>query len=120
MTEETNTDPLKMPEPTGFRILCAVPKVDDTFGDTGILKPELQKTIEQHSTVVLFVLKLGPEAYKDASKFPSGAYCKEGDFVLVRAYTGTRFKINGNEFRIIYDDHVEGVVSDPRGISRAA
>lgn len=118
-TTDGESSDLRMPVPTGFRILCAVPRVDDTFGESGILKPEVQKSIEQHSTVVLFVLELGPEAYKDPDKFPSGPYCKKGDFVLVGAYTGTRFKIDGQEFRIIYDDHVQGVVDDPRGITRA-
>jgi co-chaperonin GroES (HSP10) len=74
---------------------------------------------EEHATTVLFVMRLGPDAYKDTTKFPSGAWCKEGDFVLVRTYTGTRMKIFGKEFRVIYDDQVECVVQDPRGITRA-
>lgn len=111
-------DENRMPSPAGFRILCAVPKADETFEGTNLIKPDAHKAVEQHATVVLFVLKLGPEAYQDPEKFPSGAYCKEGDFVLVRAYTGTRFKIDGQEFRIIHDDHVEGVVADPRGLTR--
>ena len=77
------------------------------------------KTIEEHSTVVLFVVKVGDLAYKDESRFPTGPWCKEGDFVLTRAYAGTRFKIHGREFRIINDDTVEGVVQDPRGYTRA-
>ena len=75
--------------------------------------------IEEHSTLVLFVVKLGDLAYKDAAKFPTGAWCKEGDFVMVRAYSGTRFKIHGREFRIINDDTVDAVVEDPRGLTRA-
>jgi co-chaperonin GroES (HSP10) len=69
--------------------------------------------------VVLFVVKQGPDCYKDTAKFPTGPWCKEGDFVLVRAYSGTRFKIHNREFRLINDDTVEGVVEDPRGYSRA-
>jgi co-chaperonin GroES (HSP10) len=65
------------------------------------------------------VLKVGPEAYADADKFPSGPYCKEGDFVIFRSYSGTRFKVAGKEFRIINDDTVEAVVDDPRGYERA-
>jgi co-chaperonin GroES (HSP10) len=68
---------------------------------------------------VLFVIKMGPDAYKDEKRFPSGPYCKTGDFVLVRPHAGTRLKIHGREFRIINDDSVEGVVEDPRGISRS-
>ena len=68
---------------------------------------------------MLFVLKQGDLCYKDENKFPTGAWCKEGDFVLVRAYAGTRFKIHGREFRMINDDTVLGVVQDPRGYERA-
>jgi co-chaperonin GroES (HSP10) len=74
---------------------------------------------ESLATVVGFVLKVGSLAYKDTNKFPDGPWCKEGDWVLFRAYSGTRIKIHGREFRIINDDTVEGVVDDPRGIARA-
>ena len=75
--------------------------------------------VEEKLSPVLFVMKLGPDCYKDATRFPSGPWCKEGDFVLVRPNTGTRLLIHGKEFRIINDDTVEGVVEDPRGVSRA-
>jgi hypothetical protein len=55
----------------------------------------------------------------DTTKFPNGAWCKEGDFILVRTYSGTRFKIFGKEFRLINDDQVDAVVQDPRGLTRA-
>jgi co-chaperonin GroES (HSP10) len=67
---------------------------------------------------VLFVVALGPDAYKDEKRFPSGPWCKEGDFIIVRSNSGTRLDIQGREFRIINDDTVEGVVDDPRGIRR--
>lgn len=75
---------------------------------------------EEVLTPVLFVIKLGPDCYKDATRFPSGPSCVEGDFVIVRPNSGTRLKIHGREFRIINDDSVEAVVEDPRGIQRAA
>lgn len=109
---------LQLPEPKGYRILCAIPSVEETFKG-GILKADQTRNIEEHSTVVLFVLKLGDTAYKDETRFPTGPWCKEGDFILTRAYVGTRFKIHGREFRILNDDTVEGVVQDPRGYSRA-
>lgn len=109
---------LQLPEPKGYRILCAIPSVEETFKG-GILKADQTRSTEEHSTVVLFVLKLGDTAYKDELRFPTGPWCKEGDFILTRAYVGTRFKIHGREFRIINDDTVEGVVQDPRGYSRA-
>ena len=108
-----------VPDPTGWRLLCAVPPAKETFEGTGIVKADALMKTEEHSTTVLLVLKVGPEAYKDFTKFPTGAWCKEGDFVLVRAYSGTRFKIFGREFRLLNDDQIEAVVQDPRGITRA-
>jgi co-chaperonin GroES (HSP10) len=108
----------QLPEPKGYRILCAVPEADDKY-ESGIIKDSSTKRIEENGTVVLFVLKLGDMCYQEEAKFPTGPWCKEGDFVLTRAYAGTRFKIHGREFRIINDDTVEGVVDDPRGYSRA-
>ena len=108
----------QLPEPKGYRILCAVPDASDTY-ESGLAKASDTKRIEENGTVVLFVLKMGDLCYKEEAKFPTGAWCKEGDFVLTRAYAGTRFKIHGREFRIINDDTVEGVVADPRGYTRA-
>jgi co-chaperonin GroES (HSP10) len=73
---------------------------------------------EELLSPVLFVIKVGPDAYADKTRFPSGPSCKAGDFVLVRPNTGTRVKIHGQEFRIINDDSVEAVVDDPRGFGR--
>jgi co-chaperonin GroES (HSP10) len=107
-----------LPEPKGFRILCAVPQVEEEF-DGGIIKADDTKRVEEQTTVVLFVVKMGDLAYKDKDRFPTGPWCKEGDFVLTRPYSGTRVVIHGREFRIINDDTVEAVVQDPRGIRRA-
>ena len=109
---------MQLPEPRGYRILCAVPEADETF-DSGIIKAGDTRRVEENATVVLFVLKVGDLCYADKDRFPTGPWCKEGDFVLTRAYAGTRFKIHGREFRIINDDTVEGVVEDPRGYTRA-
>ena len=108
----------QLPDPSGYRMLCAIPEVDAKF-DSGLLKADITVHHEELLTTVLFVLKMGPDCYKDEKRFPSGPWCKEGDFVLVRPHSGTRLKIHGREFRIINDDSVEGIVEDPRGISRA-
>ena len=108
----------QLPDPSGYRILCAIPEIDEKF-ESGIIKSDVTLHHEELLTTVLFVIKLGPDCYKDEKRFPSGPWCKEGDFVLVRPHAGTRLKIHGREFRIINDDSVEGVVEDPRGISRA-
>lgn len=109
----------QLPKPTGWKILCAVPPAEDKFDDSVIVKASISQQIEEQTTAVLFVVAVGPDAYKDTTKFPSGAWCKEGDFILVRTYSGTRFKIHGREFRMINDDMVEGTVEDPRGYARA-
>jgi co-chaperonin GroES (HSP10) len=109
----------QLPDPIGWKILCVVPDVVETFEGSSIVKAGQFMKQEEHATTVLFVMKVGPDAYKDQAKFPSGPWCKEGDFVLVRTYSGTRFKIYGKEFRVLNDDQIEAVVMDPRGISRA-
>jgi co-chaperonin GroES (HSP10) len=107
----------QVPTPSGHKILCALVDATDKF-DSGILKSEETKMVEELTSPVLFVIKLGVSAYKDKERFPDGPWCQEGDFVLTRPYTGTRIKIHGKEFRIINDDQVDGTVMDPRGISR--
>jgi co-chaperonin GroES (HSP10) len=107
----------QLPDPSGYRILCGIPNIDEQY-ESGIIKSDLTLQHEELLTTVLFVVKMGPDCYKDAARFPSGPWCKEGDFILVRPHAGTRLKIHGREFRIINDDSVEGVVEDPRGISR--
>jgi len=108
----------QLPDVKGYRILCMVPEAEDTY-EGGIIKSDSVKQMQEHATVVLFVMQLGDLAYKDDARFPTGAWCKEGDFVITRAYAGTRIKIHGKEFRIINDDTVEAVVDDPRGYERA-
>lgn len=108
----------QVPEPKTYHILTVVPDAEEQF-ESGLVKADSTIHYEEVLTPVLFVMKLGPDAYKDEKRFPSGPSCKEGDFVIVRPNSGTRLKIHGREFRIINDDSVEAVVEDPRGISRA-
>jgi co-chaperonin GroES (HSP10) len=112
----------QLPDPKRFMLLCVVPEAMEAYADSeaGIVKSSQSMMFEEVLTPVLFVVKLGPDAYTDKTRFPSGPSCKEGDFVIVRPNSGTRLKIHGREFRIINDDSVEAVVEDPRGISRAA
>lgn len=116
---ENDEDKAKqLPDPVTYHLLCALPKVDTKY-ESGLVKAGQTLHFEEVLSPVLFVLKMGPDAYGDKTRFPSGPSCKAGDFVLVRPNTGTRVKIHGQEFRIINDDSVEAVVQDPRGISRA-
>lgn len=115
--EEAERKAKQLPGPTGYHILCAIPDMEQKY-DSGIIKADITLHHEEILTTVLFVVELGPDAYKDQSKFPTGAWCKKGDFIIVRSNSGTRLDIHGKEFRIINDDTVEAVVEDPRGIKR--
>jgi len=108
----------KLPEPRGYRILIAIPEIS-VKTEGGVIIPDKIRNAEETASLIGVVLKVGPEAYSDASRFPNGSWCKEGDFVIFRSYSGTRFKVHGKEFRLINDDTVEAVVEDPRGYSRA-
>jgi co-chaperonin GroES (HSP10) len=108
----------QVPDPVTYHLLCLVPKAEEEY-ESGIVKAGQTMHYEEVLSPVLFVAKMGPDAYRDPLRFPSGPSCKVGDFVLVRPNTGTRLKIHGTEWRIINDDSVEAVVQDPRGIKRA-
>jgi len=107
----------QLPRPSGWHILCAIPEMDKEY-DSGLVKADETIRIEETLTTVLFVVALGPDCYTDKTRYPSGPWCKVGDFVLVRPNAGSRLVIHGREFRMINDDTVEGVVDDPRGIRR--
>ena len=110
----------QLPKPSCYRILCSIPEAEKEFEDSeiGLIKADETMRNEETLTTVLFVVDMGPDCYKDPARFPNGAYCQKGDFVLVRPHAGTRLVIHGREFRIINDDSVEGTVDDPRGIKR--
>lgn len=112
----------QLPDPSTYHILTVVPEAMEEFADSevGIIKDSQTMYREEVLTPVLFVVKMGPDCYKDEKRFPSGPSCKKGDFVIVRPNSGTRLKIHGREFRLINDDSVEAVVEDPRGITRAS
>lgn len=107
----------QVPDPATYHLLCVLPDIDDEY-ESGLVKANTTMHYEELLSPVLFVVKMGPDAFKDEKRFPSGPSCKVGDFVLVRPNTGTRMKIHGKEFRIINDDSVEAVVQDPRGVTR--
>jgi co-chaperonin GroES (HSP10) len=108
----------KLPNPQGYKILIGVPEVSDKT-EGGVFMPDGLRSAEETASIIGFVMSLGPDCYADKDKFPNGPFCKEGDFVIFRSYSGTRFKIHNKEFRLINDDTVEAVVDDPRGYTRA-
>lgn len=119
LLEKSDEDKAKqLPDPSGYRILCAIPEVEQEY-ESGIIKADTTINYEEKLATVLFVVSLGPDCYLDKTRFPTGPWCKKGDFVIVRPNSGTRLLIHGREFRLINDDSVESVVQDPRGIKRA-
>ena len=109
---------LELPIPVGYRILVAMPDVEETFGDSGIIKSSKEIHLDTVMSTIGLVLDVGEEAYSDKDRFPSGPWCKQGDYVMFRMNTGTRFKVRGKEYRLMNDDSIEAVVADPRGVTR--
>jgi co-chaperonin GroES (HSP10) len=109
----------QLPKPVGYRVLVALPQVEETFGETGLLKSSTTMNQEHIMSIIGLVLDMGDQAYSDEDRFPSGPWCKPGDYVMFRMNTGTRFKVGGVEYRLMNDDSIEALVADPRGITRA-
>lgn len=109
----------QLPKPVGYRLLIALPQIEETLGEMGILKARQTMREERVMSTVGLVLDMGTQAYSDKERFPNGPWCKVGDYVVFAAYSGTRVSINGVEYRLMNDDSIEAVVADPRGVSRA-
>ena len=109
----------QLPRPVGYRVLIALPEIEKTYGNTSVLKTDKEIHYDYIMSIMGLVVDMGDGAYKDKERFPDGAWCKEGDFVMFRANSGTRFKVAGKEYRLLNDDSIEAVVADPRGITRA-
>lgn len=105
----------RMPEPTGWRILI-LPYQGKSKTAGGIFIPSEVQEKSQISTQVGYVLKVGPLAYKDTEKFPSGPWCEEKQWVMFARYAGSRFQIDGGEVRILNDDEILATILDPEDI----
>jgi len=116
--KETFSFASQLPEPKGYKLLIALPEIDE-MTDGGIIRSKDSRHEESIATVVGWFMSMGLDAYANYARFPSGPYCQVGDWVIFRAFSGTRIKIHGKEFRLINDDTVEAVVEDPRGVERA-
>ena len=113
--EKKKNEVEKIPQPSGWRMVLFPLKLQGkTKG--GVLLTDDTVTESQVTTNICKVLKMGPECYKDKEKFPSGPWCKEGDWVLITRYAGSRIRIDGGELRIINDDEILAVIDDPRDI----
>jgi co-chaperonin GroES (HSP10) len=107
----------QFPQPTGWKILIALPAPEEKT-EGGLIKAAETLRTEEYGSICGQVLEMGPDCYKDKSKFPGGPYCEVGDWIMMRAYSGTRFRIGRQELRLINDETVEAVVEDPSGIVR--
>tara|TARA_R110002153_G_scaffold59630_5_gene162645 strand:+ start:848 stop:1303 length:456 start_codon:yes stop_codon:yes gene_type:complete len=107
----------RLPQPTGWRLLV-MPYMGKATTEGGIHIPDAIRDREALATVVAYVLKVGPLAYRDSAKFgeESQSWCKEGDWVCIGRYAGARFKIEGGEVRIINDDEVIATIQEPDDI----
>lgn len=118
MTAKQEDMDAQLPVPVGYHILVALPDIEEHYDNTEILKTNDVRKREEIMSIFGAVLDMGDDAYTDKKRFPSGAWCKVGDYVMFRPNTGTRFKVNGKEFRLMNDDSIEAVVPDPSGIVR--
>tara|TARA_R110000803_G_scaffold77194_4_gene142065 strand:- start:5349 stop:5732 length:384 start_codon:yes stop_codon:yes gene_type:complete len=106
----------QLPKPVGYRLLIALPEIEDTYKDTSLLKTDTEKHREYIMSIMGIVIDMGEGAYNDKERYPEGPWCKPGDYVMFRMNTGTRFQVNGKEFRLMNDDSIEAVIPDPSGI----
>lgn len=114
--EKLDQDELdRLPTPSGWRVLV-LPYAGKKTTDGGIYIPEAVQEQNSRTTVVGYVVALGSEAYADKAKFSSGPWCKKGDWIVFGRYAGARFKIDGGELRLLNDDEVLAVLSDPDAI----
>ena len=105
----------QLPEPSGWRLLVLpfTPK-EKTKGGILIAQESLEKL--RIATNCGYVLKVGPLAYYDKEKFPTGPWCKQGDWVIFARYAGSRLPIEGGEVRLLNDDEVLGTINNPESV----
>ena len=108
----------QLPKPVGYRVLVALPEVEEEY-EGGIIKAESVRKREYIMSIMGIVLDMGDQCYTDKDRFSSGPWGKVGDYVMFRMNTGTRFTVSGKEYRLMNDDSIEAVIADPRGITHA-
>jgi len=115
--DETNVGEIKdeLPQPSGWRLLVLpfTPK-EKTKGGIIIAQESLEKL--RIATNCGYVIKLGPLAYHDKEKYPTGPWCKKGEWVIFARYAGSRLPIEGGEVRLLNDDEVLGTIDNPESV----
>jgi co-chaperonin GroES (HSP10) len=105
----------RLPRPTGWRVIV-LPYAGARRTKGGIELPDQTIERQQLTTTCAYVLSVGPLAYKDDAKFPTGPWCKEGDWIIFGRYAGARMAIDGGEIRILNDDEVLATIKNPEDI----
>jgi len=110
-----NIQKSQLPTPSGWRLLVLpfTPR-EKTKGGILIAQESLEKL--RIATNCGYVIKMGPLAYHDHDKFPTGPWCKTGDWIIFARYAGSRLPIEGGEVRILNDDEVLGTIKDPESV----
>ena len=110
-----NIQKSQLPVPSGWRLLVLPfsPR-EKTKGGILIAQESLDKL--RIATNCGYVLSMGPLAYHDHEKFPTGPWCKKGDWVIFARYAGSRLPIEGGEVRILNDDEILGTIKDPESV----
>ena len=117
--EQINDLKTRLPRPTGWRVVVLPYRgARKTKGGIELADQTLER--QQLTTTCAYVLAVGPLAFKDTNKFPDGAWCKEGDWIIFGRYAGARMAIDGGEIRILNDDEILALVSDPEDILHIA
>ena len=109
----------QLPKPIGYRLLIALPQVSETYEGTKVLRTDKERDREHIMSIIGLVVDMGEQCYSDPDRFPTGPWCKPGDYVMFRMNSGTGFRMGDTEYRLMNDDSIEAVVADPRGIQRA-
>lgn len=105
----------RLPKPTGWRVIVLpYAGARQTKGGIELAAQTIER--QQLTTTCAYVLAVGPLAYQDTSKFPDGAWCKEGDWIIFGRYAGARMMIDGGEIRILNDDEILAKIKDPEDI----
>jgi co-chaperonin GroES (HSP10) len=93
-------------KPSGHRLVVyPIPTKKQSSG--GIVIPDTLVDREDMAQVEALVLSVGPTCWKDQ---PGGAWCKEGDTILMAKYSGlVRKGPDGRTYRVINDLDVVGV-----------
>lgn len=109
----------RLPVPAGYRVLIALPDIEETYQNSSIVKLAKDVNKDYILSIMGIVVDMGPTAYADEERFPTGPWCKVGDYVLFRMNSGTRIKVDGKEYRVMNDDSIEAIIPDPRGVTAA-